>query len=197
MIADLVRSNRTCRRFVEAHRVSDETLAGLVDLGRMSASAANLQPLRYILSSDPATNDGIFACLKWAAYLKDWDGPAPGERPAAYIVVLYDTRVSANIDCDHGIASQSILLGAREQGLAGCMLAAINHPKLGKALNIPDEYKVLLVLALGKPAEEVILEQVETDGDIRYWRDDQNRHHVPKRRLKDIIISRYADGKSG
>ncbi len=195
MIADLVRSNRTCRRFDEHHRISDKTLTDLVDLARLTASAGNLQPLRYILSSAPAINQKIFACLKWAGYLKDWDGPGPGERPAAYIVVLNDTRISANVDCDHGIASQSIMLGAREQGLAGCILAAINHPKLCKALDIPAEYKVLLVLAMGKPVEEVVIEQTREDGDIRYWRDDRNRHHVPKRRLKDIIISRFAEGK--
>ena len=193
MITDLIRDNRSCRRFDEHQRVSSQTLAGLVDLARLSASAANLQPLRYILSNDPATNTKIFACLQWAAYLKDWNGPGPGERPAAYIVVLNDTRVSRQIDCDHGIASQSIMLGARERGLAGCILAAINHPKLNKVLEIPAEYKVLLVLAIGKPMEEAVIEQAGEDGDIRYWRDEQDRHHIPKRRLEDIIISYYTD----
>ncbi len=196
MIADLIRRNRTCRRFEQGHRISMDTLAGLVDLARLSASAANLQPLRYLLSNDPETNEKIFACLKWAAYLKEWDGPAPGERPAAYIVVMNDTRISKKVDCDHGIAGWSILLGAREQGLAGCMLAAINHPRLRNALDIEAPYQVLLVLAMGKPAEKIIVEPVGEDGDIRYWRDDNQGHHVPKRRLEDIIVNRFAEGTS-
>ena len=112
MIADLITANRSCRRFDENHALSTANLLDLIDLARLSASAANLQPLRYILSCDPTTNAKIFDCLTWAYYLKEWPGPAPGERPGAYIVILHDTRISKSLDCDHGIAAQSILLGA-------------------------------------------------------------------------------------
>jgi nitroreductase len=191
MLAELIKTNRSCRRFDESHPVDPGTLRELIDLARCSASAANRQPLKYILSTNPAKNEDIFACLGWAAYLKNWPGPAPGERPAAYIIIAGDTRISTNFWCDHGIASQSILLGAREMGLAGCIFGAINKPKLKQSCNIPAELDLLLVLAIGKPAEKAVLEQVGPEGDIKYWRDEQQIHHVPKRTLEDIIINTF------
>jgi nitroreductase len=191
MIAQLVKENRSCRRFDENHAVALQTLQDLVDLARLSASGANLQPLKYILACQPEINAEIFSCLAWAAYLKDWPGPDPGERPAAYIVILGDTAISKDFGCDHGIAAQSILLGAREKGLAGCILGAINRQALREILNIEAHLQILLVLAIGKPKEKVLIETVGPDGSIRYWRDSESVHHVPKRALNDIIIAAY------
>jgi nitroreductase len=165
-----------------------KTLEELVDLARLSASGANLQPLKYILACEPQMNAEIFPCLGWAAYLKEWPGPEPGERPAAYIVILGDTAISKEFGVDHGIAGQSLLLGAREKGLAGCMLGTINRKDLREILNIESHLKILLVLAIGKPKEEVVIETVGPDGNIRYWRDEAAVHHVPKRSLQEIIV---------
>jgi nitroreductase len=189
MIADLIRGNRSYRRFYENEAVSLDTLKSLVNLARLSASAANLQPLKYVLANEPATNAAIFSCLAWAAYLKDWPGPAEGERPSAYIVIVGDKEISQNFGCDHGIAAQSMLLGAREQGLGGCMLGSIQRDRLREILKIPEKLEILLVLALGKPREKVVLEEIAPGESIKYWRDEQDVHHVPKRRLADIIIS--------
>jgi nitroreductase len=188
VIADLVRRNRSCRRFYEDRQVSRETLLGLIDLARLSASGANLQPLKYVLSWEPEKNAAIFATLAWAGYLKDWPGPGAGERPAAYIVILGDKNIAANFGCDHGIAAQSILLGAREQGLGGCMIGSIQRDRLRQVLDLPERCDILLVIALGAPKEEVVLTEVGPDGDIKYWRDEKGVHHVPKRRLGEIII---------
>ena len=190
-ISDLVQINRSCRRFHEDHEVGLETLKELVNLARMSASGANLQPLKYILSSDSKTNADIFSCLAWAGYLKDWPGPGEGERPAAYIVVLGDTSITQDVGCDHGIAAQTIMLGAREKGLAGCMLGSVNRKLLRDLLNIPEHLKILLVLAIGKPKEQIVLETLEPDGSIRYWRDSAGVHHVPKRKLEDIVVAEH------
>jgi nitroreductase len=190
VIADLIKANRSCRRFDEKHSIAAPLLEELVDLARLSASAANLQPLKYVLSSTPATNAVIFECLKWAGYLETWAGPEPGERPGAYIVILHDTRICPTVDCDHGIAAQSILLGAREKGLAGCMIAAVNRPKLSAALGMADHCKILLVLALGKPIEDIVIESLNDDGDIRYWRSADMVHHVPKRSVEEMIVAR-------
>ena len=111
-----------------------------------------------------------------------------GERPAAYIVILNDTTVSKTVGCDHGIAAQSILLGAVEMGLGGCMLGSVQRDELRGILQIDPRFEILLVLALGKPAEQVTLEALNAEGDIRYWRDEQSVHHVPKRALDDLII---------
>jgi nitroreductase len=191
MIADLVLKNRSCRRFKQDRPIRMGTLKELVNLGRLSASAANRQPLKYILSNDPDTNEKIFSCLAWAAYLKDWPGPLPGERPAAYIVILGDTSIASDFWCDHGIAGQSILLGACEKGLAGCFIGAINMQRLREALTIDDKYKIMLVIALGEPAEKIVIEPVGSDGNIRYWRDENGIHHVPKRPLSEIILKMY------
>jgi len=188
MIEDLIRGNRSYRRFYENEAVSRDTLTWLVNLARLSASGANLQPLKYILSHDPAKNAAIFPCLAWAGYLKDWPGPAAGERPGAYIVILGDQEITQNFGCDHGIAAQSILLGARAQGLGGCMIGSIKRDRLREVLNIPEKLEILLVLALGRPKEQVVLEEAAAGGSIKYWRDPQGVHHVPKRRLEDIIL---------
>jgi nitroreductase len=189
MIEELIRQNRSCRRFYQEQPVSRETLLSLVDLARVSASAANLQPLKYALSWEPEKNAAIFATLAWAGYLKDWPGPVEGERPAAYLVIMGDREIAANFGCDHGIAAQSILLGAREKGLGGCMIGSIQRDRLRQRLNLSQRYDILLVIALGRPKEEVVLTEVRPGGDIKYWRDEKGVHHVPKRRLEDIIIS--------
>ncbi|MDD3169248.1 MAG: nitroreductase family protein, partial [Eubacteriales bacterium] len=117
MIKELIRKNRTCRRFYQNEEISKETLYELIDLARLSASGGNLQPLKYIISFRQEENDKIFPYLKWAGYFKDWDGPAEGEKPSAYIVITGDKEISSNYFWDHGIACQSILLGACEKGL--------------------------------------------------------------------------------
>ncbi len=188
MIRDLIIENRTRRRFYQEVPIELETLRELVDLARLSASAANRQPLKYILSGDTEKNALIFQCLGWAGALKDWPGPPEGERPSAYIVILGDTEISQAFGCDHGIAAESILLGATEKGLGGLMHGSVKRDELSKALGIPPRYEILLVLSLGKPKEKVVLETLGSGGDFNYWRDSDNVHHVPKRPLDDIII---------
>jgi len=188
MLRDLIVKNRSYRRFFQEQAIDIDTLKELVDMARLSASAANLQPLKYILSCVPGKNALIFPHLAWAGHLKDWSGPCEGERPSAYIIILGDRRLSKSFGCDHGIAAQSILLGATEKGLGGCMIASIKTDKLRKALDIPSHYKILLVLALGKPKETVVIEETRPAGDIKYWRSNDGIHHVPKRPLDEVII---------
>ncbi len=192
MIADLVKKTRSFRRFNEDRKISLKILKALVDSGRLSASAANRQPLKYILSCDPEINDRIFPCIGWAAYLKDWKGPEKGQRPAAYIIMLGDTAVSTEFWCDHGISGQSILLGAVEMGLGGCFIGAIDKGRLRAALNIAPQYRIMLIIALGEPAEQVVIESTaDTNGNIRYWRDNDGIHHVPKRPLDEVILKQF------
>ena len=190
-LKDLVLRNRSYRRFDGATPVSLDTLRELVDLARQAASGSNIQPLKYVLSADPATNARVFPHTRWAGYLKDWAGPAEGERPAAYVVILGDTELRKEFDTDLGIAAQSIMLGATERGLGGCMIASIDREQLRVVLEIPERYKILLVLALGKPKEKVVIDPVGPDGDIKYWRDDKGTHHVPKRSLEEIIVAQF------
>ena len=183
----LVRKTRTVRRFYQDHRIKRAELLDLVNLARLSASGGNLQPLKYILSCDVKRNARIFPCLAWAGYLKPWVGPVAGERPAAYIIILGDTTIRREFGCDHGIAAQSIMLGATTKGLGGCIIGSIKRERLRSVLAIPGKYEILLVLALGYPLEQVILEAMQ-DGNIKYWRDARDRHHVPKRSLREIVL---------
>lgn len=188
MLRDLILRNRTRRRFFQDEVVSLETLRELVDLARLSASSSNKQPLKFMLSNTPERNALIFEQLAWAGYLADWGGPAEGERPAAYIIILCDTAISEDPGVDPGIAAQSITLGATERDLGACIIGSVKRVPLRQALAIPEQHKITLVVALGKPREEVVVDPVGPDSDIRYWRDQHEIHHVPKRALEDVIV---------
>jgi nitroreductase len=186
-LKELFLKTRTCRRFDETHQISLDTLENLVDLARLSASGGNRQPLKFVLFNKPAECEKIFPYLAWAGYLIDWSGPEKGERPSAYIIIIGDKSVTDNFGVDHGIAAHSIMLGATHEGLGGCIIASIKRDELYDELKIPDKYEILFILALGKPVERVIIEEIK-DNDVKYWRDDEGYHHVPKRNLKDLII---------
>ncbi len=188
---DLVSRCRSYRRFDEKVPVAEAVLRDLVGLARLCSSAANRQPLKYVLSCAPDWNARIFETLAWAAYLADWKGPGPGERPAAYIVMLLDSTIHHEGEIDVGIAAQTILLGAVERGFGGCMFGAVRRDELARRLSLPSHLAVSLVIALGKPVEKVVLEDLPADGSIRYYRDAQAAHHVPKRSLDELIHAVY------
>lgn len=188
MFRDLVLRSRSYRRFEQSRAVGEDTLRELVDLARCCPSAGNLQPLRYVLACTPERSRLVFETLAWAGYLTDWQGPEEGERPAAYIAILGDTETAKNFGADSGIVAQTLLLGATEKGLGGCIFGAIDRNRLRVAFDIPERYEILLVVALGHPVEEVVLEDVGGDGSIKYYRDADRVHHVPKRKLDDVIL---------
>jgi nitroreductase len=187
-IKDLIMRNRSYRRFYHDKLITEKQLQDLVELARLSPSAANLQPLKFILSCSTKKNEMIFSCLAWAGYIKDWPGPEEAERPTGYIIILGDTEIVEDFGCNHGIAAQSITLGAAEMGFGGCMIASIQRNKLAELLKIPRRYEILLVIALGEPKERVVVVEAN-GGDIKYWRDANRTHHVPKRPLSEIILN--------
>lgn len=183
---ELVLKNRSTRAFDPARRISREELEQLVDLARLTPSAVNLQPLKYLLSWQEETNALILAHTAWAGLLKDISLPPEGKGPAGYIVICTDTRIAKNAATDVGIAAQTILLGAVEKGLSGCMIGAID-PKLHDLLGLKEQYRISLIVALGKGAEDIRL--TETKGnDTAYYREG-DAHYVPKRPLEEILIN--------
>jgi nitroreductase len=121
--------------------------------------------------------------------LQDWEGPAEGERPSAYIVIVRDKNMNTPNNLDAGIMAQSMLLGAVERGYGGCMFGAVNKPVLSELLEIDKEkFEIALVVALGKPGEEIIIDDIGSGQDTKYYRDKDDVHHVPKIKLKDLII---------
>lgn len=188
MLKSLIEKNRSYRRFHQEHNIPFEILKELINLARLSPSGGNLQPLKFFLSNTPENNKLIFPHLKWAGYLKGWNGPEEGERPSAYIIILGNFNYNKIIEYDAGIAAQSILLGAVEKGFGGCIVGSIQRKELHKILNLPDDFRILLIIALGKPKEKVIIESVK-ENNIEYWRDSNGIHHVPKRSLDELIIN--------
>ncbi len=189
ILKDLAEKNRSYRRFDEQYLIERDTLVELIGLARLAASGRNGQPLKYFLSNEKALNEQIFSTLAWAGYLKEWPGPEKGERPSAYIIVLLDHRIADNYFCDDGIAMQNMLLGAVEKGLGGCILQSIKKPRLSEILNLPAHLEIIDVVALGKPVEKVVITNVAADGDIKYYRDENGVHYVPKRSLDDLIVN--------
>lgn len=189
MLKELLLQNRSYRRFDESFVIESETLRDLVELARLTPSSVNWQPLRFALINDKETNAKIFENLAWAGLLKEWKGPSEGERPAAYIIILCDNAVAKNMKTDVGIVAQTMMLGAAEKGLGGCMIGSVNRENVYEILNIDNErYSIDLVLALGKPAETVKIVDLSENGSTNYYRDANGVHYVPKRSVDDLII---------
>jgi len=189
MLKELVLKNRSYRRFDQSISIDKETLLEFVELARNTPSGRNLQTLKYYLSANSEMNSQIYSTLSWAGYLSEWSGPVEGERPSAYIVILEDALIGKNLIHDQGIVAQTILLAAVEKGFGGCMIYNVKRKYLAEILNLPVQLEVVLVLALGKPVEKVVIEPMSTNNDVKYWRDENQIHHVPKRSLKDIVIN--------
>ncbi len=185
---DLVAGARSYRRFDQSKKITMQELEELAELGRITPCGGNRQYIRFALSTDEKTNAKIYENLSWAGYLSDWDGPAEGERPTGYIFILRDLEMQKNITVDEGIAAQTIFLGAREMGYGGCILMNIKRPPLMEILGLdPEKYAITMVIALGVPVETVTLVDMK-NGDIKYYRDENQVHYVPKRSLKDVIV---------
>ncbi|PKP42344.1 MAG: nitroreductase [Bacteroidetes bacterium HGW-Bacteroidetes-10] len=180
------RQNRSYRRFFQNENISEEQLMMMVDAARLSPSSRNVQPIKFYICNDRDMNDRIFPNLGWAGYLKEWDGPVEGERPSAYIILLHDTSISQGYSCDNGIFAQSILLQAVDLGFGGCMIATFKKDEITQLLRLPKYLTPIMVIALGKPKEVVVIDDIKM-GDVKYWRDAGNIHHVPKRTLDELI----------
>lgn len=186
-IQEMILKCRSYRRFDASYDIYKNELLQLVNIGRLTPSARNMQPLKYKIVYTKKECDIVFPKLGWAGYLKDWAGPEESERPTAYIIVMKDTELADDIFCDDGLALQAMLFGAVEIGLGGCIIGSINKEALSQELAIDKRYEIRYVLALGKPVEQVVIEKVE-DNNIRYWRSEDGIHHVPKRSIDEVLI---------
>jgi nitroreductase len=188
--AELVRSSRTRRRFDETKPVSRETLRNLVDVARFAPTGNNTQLLRFHLVSGEEDCAKTFGHLKWAALLKDWAGPAAGERPTGYIFIMAPEKAVNNpIRCyDAGIAAQTIMLAAAAEGLGGCILKNFDRTLIDDAGLAGSGLAISLVLALGVPAENVVLEPATTEHKLAYWHEADGSHHVPKLAVEDLLV---------
>lgn len=187
MLEELILRNRSYRRFYGEEQISLEDIRQWINLARMGASGRNGQTIKYQIVLSDRKREEVFKTLVWAGYLPDWDGPIEGERPSAYVIMLNDEVLGKNYFSDDGIAVQNLLLGAVEGGYGGCIIRAFKEKEVREVLQISLDYKIIQVVALGKPKEEVVIDEMK-NGDIKYWRDENQVHHVPKRKLDDLII---------
>lgn len=183
----LVRQARSHRRYTNSAAISRETVIQLVDTARNIPSAMNAQPLRYRVITDAKECDAIFQCTNWAQGLRTGPAPTPQERPAAWILIIsVPTKIDPGIDI--GIAAQTINLAAAAAGYCTCMLLSIDRAKIRQLLNLPADIKIELLISLGKPGEQVAIEELTADSQMPYWRTPDQVHHVPKRKLADVLI---------
>ena len=191
-IKEIISQTRTIRRFDSSKRLDEATLKQLVDMARLGGSARNGQPWQHMVIVEKDLCDKIFPYLGWAGYLDDWKGPVPDERPCGYILCLLNhNRLNVGVGdamVDLGIGSQNILLAATTMGLGGCRIGSIS-PGINELFVLPPHLTIELVIALGAPGEQVILEQSLEEQDTRYWRDRDGRHHVPKRPLEELLVT--------
>lgn len=186
----LLIKTRSYRKFVEDERIPTETLSGIVNLVRYTPSPMNAQPHKFVIVNNKELSERLFPLIKWAAYLKEWDGPTKGERPCAYIVMIGNREKGRFIDWDYGISLQTILLGLMEKGYGACTIASFDKEATREILHVEAQYEIAAIIAIGRPAEEVVIENVDND-NIRYWRDENNVHHVPKRKLDEYLYKVY------
>lgn len=187
---ELVTAARTCRRFHQEEALPEGTLEWLVECARRTPCAGNAQALRFACAVSPEACAAVFPGMKWAALYKDWDGPAEGERPTGYIAILGETGKRAKLNAiDAGIAAQTVQLAAQTKDIGCCIFLSFDPRVIREALDIPEEYEPLLMLALGKQKEVRALETAAPDdANLHYWRDENAVHHVPKRPLDQLLI---------
>ncbi len=185
ILQDLIFSRRTIRQFGR-RAVSRKTLEKVVNAARLAPSAANLQPLEFVVVDDDITCRSLFDHLKWAAYIAPAGNPKPGNEPRAYIVVLVNSKIRDKMfEYDVGAAQMSMILSAWEDGVASCWILSVDKDAVGKLLGVPGQFRVDSVLALGYPAETSVTE-VYADSP-KYWKDDDGTFHVPKRELSKVV----------
>ena len=184
MIYEKVAKRRTIRKYKQ-EGVPEEVLVRCVDAARLSPSAANRQPLKYIIVNDRGLLRPVFSTLSWAGYLPDYQ-PSEEEMPRAYIAILLDKEIRKDPGDDAGIAAMSISMVAHDEGLGSCIVGAVDREGLRKVLNVPENLDIVLVVSLGYAAENPVTDKV-IEGDIKYWLDKDGVLHVPKRSFKEVV----------
>lgn len=191
MFRDLVVANRSYRGYDESYRFTREQLTEYVDLTRFTASSVNAQPLKYHIAYEMDEVSLIQGMTKWARALPDMTLPHDNMHPTGFIIICQDTDISDNLaryQKDIGIVAQTILLAAVEEGLGGCMIGNFVPAEVKEKMNFADNLQPMLIIALGKPAEEIIITEIDNGDSIKYYRNENDTHFVPKRKLKDIMI---------
>lgn len=191
-INDAIMNRRSIRKFKQT-RIRRETLLNLVNAARLAPSAANVQPLKYLIVDEKEYVDKVFELVKWLGYIAPHGNPKKGEEPVAYIIILGDTNIrKSGYQYDVGAAAQSIMLLAMEEGIGSCWMGSIDRSAIKKLFNMPKNLEVDTLIALGYPAENPVIE--DCIDSIKNYKDENGVLHTPKRRLEDIVyVNKFTD----
>lgn len=186
-LIELLKRNRSYRRFDRSVRPSQEIMASWIEGLRYTASARNIQPLKYLLVTDDALCHTLSQSVVWAGYLVEWAGPCENERPTAFVVQLLDTRLASNARFDEGLHLEALGLMAVESGFGACIFLSFDPKGIATMLDLPEHLMPISLVAIGKPIEQVEVRDVDAEANIRYYRDEEGRHYVPKRKREELI----------
>lgn len=182
----LLVKTRSYRGYDNSYVVRPDQLSRIIAVATKIPSARNSQLLRF----RPVTHEEaakVSPYIRLGGALKDMKLPFEGEEPRAFVVVCAATPTPDHyVYIDLGIAAQSMLLQAVEIGLGGICIGAFDKAAVKESLALP--YEPLLVVAIGKPNEKIVLDEIGAEENKNYWRDEQGVHHVPKIRLEELII---------
>lgn len=190
-VKELLKKDRSYRGFDHSVKFDRAYLEKLVEVTRYCASSMNIQPLKYAIAYEDSTVDAIQQQTRWARQIPDNDLPHKGKEPTAWIAICQDTDIDKNLNRfgrDVGIVAEAMLLQATEDSFGGIMIGSFNAGKISEILSLPEHLHPLLLVAIGKPDDQIVLEDVRDDHWL-YYRDGDDVHHVPKRTLKDILIN--------
>jgi nitroreductase len=177
--------NRSYRGYDQSFEVKREMLERIVAVNTKIASAKNQQVLRFKLVTKETGADIITQNMKLGGLLPELHLPFPGTEPEAFIVICSTVEPDKWVHMDVGIAAQSMLLKAVEMGLGGICIGAFNKQAVTDTFVLPCE--PVLVLAIGKPAEQIELVPVHAEEPLKYYREN-GIHYVPKIVANDLIL---------
>ena len=185
----LVNQTRCTRRFKPNIKIPKKDLEEIIDTARISSSAKNMQPLKYLIVTNEKQVNILSTTSKWATHLTAWN-QSKSEQPSAYIIMLNDSSIDGYSMIDAGICLQTIMLAARSKGYASCALASIDKDICKIEFNLNDTLEPMLGIAIGVEDEIIHLVDVKND-DINYYRNKKDEHCVPKRALDDVLIGSF------
>lgn len=184
-VLKMILSRRTIRQFKQ-DPIPIEYLEKCIEAARFAPSASNLQPLEFFLIIDAEKVKEVFPMLKWAAYISPKGNPQEGRKPTAYLALLVNKSIrETGAEYDVGAAVENFILSAWSFGIGSCWMVSVDRIRFRDVFNVPQEYIIDSIVALGYPDESPVVETA--DKNIRYWKDNNGILHVPKRPLKDIL----------
>ncbi len=186
-LMDLLRTRRTYRRF-EQREIDRSVIDEILLAARYASSAANRQPLSYIVINTREKTDLVFEQTRWAGYLPPEQGqPRENERPTLFIAVIQNTDINPDCDTDAGLAISNMTLAAWNHGVGSCIIGACNRDKLSELFGLTETQKLHTVIAFGYPSHTSRIADVTDPAEIKYYLDDARNYVVPKRTINDIV----------